>query len=211
MTGDRDFTFFHAPNTRSSCMLYLIEELGVPYRLHPLSFARGEHKAADYLAINPMGKVPAIRHGETVVSEQGAIALYLGDLFPETGLTPQPGDPLRGELLRWLFFYGDCVEPAVLQKVMKWPDPPPSTAGYGSFDQVMAILAAQMSKGPWFLGERFTIADGLWGPALTWLTRFGLVPATPEVTAYVARIAARPAKLRADAIDAELTEKQKAE
>lgn len=208
--NDRSFTFFHAPNTRSSATLYLIEELGVPYDLHPLSFARQDHKAAEYLAVNPLGKVPAIRRGGTVVTEQGAIALFLGDLFPETGMCPEIGDPLRGELLRWLFFYGNCVEPAVLQKAMKWPDPPKSTAGYGSYDDTVAVVVGQLAKGPWFLGERFTVADGLWGPALGWLTRFGLFPATPEVAAYLDRLEARPATARARAIDAALVEKQAA-
>ena len=206
--SDRDFTFFHAPNSRSSCMLFLIEELGVPYVLRPVSLARQEHKTPDFLAINPMGKVPAIVHGETVVTEQGAIALYLGDLFPETGMCPPPGDPQRGALLRWLFFYGSCVEPAILQKAMKWPDPPKSTAGYGSYDDVVAAVVGQLAGGPWFLGERFTVADGLWGPALAWLTQFGLMPATPEIAAYLARIEARPTTARARAIDAELAAKQ---
>lgn len=208
--SDRDFTFFHAPNSRSSCMLYLIEELGVPHTLHPLSFAKGDHKAPEFLAVNPMGKVPAIRHGDTVVTEQGAIALYLGDLFPETGMCPEIGDPSRGSLLRWLFFYGSCVEPAILQKAMKWPDPPKSTAGYGSYDDTVETVVGQLAKGPWFLGERFTVADGLWGPALGWLTSFGLFPKTPEIAAYLARIESRPATARARAIDAELVETQKA-
>lgn len=204
MTVSRDFTFFHAPHSRSSCVLYLIEELGCPYTLHALSLDAGDNRAADHLAVNPMGKVPVIRHGDTIVTEQGAIALYLGELFPETGLCPPPGDPLRGTLLRWLFFYGSCVEPAVLQKAMKWPDPPKRAAGYGSYDDVVAAVVAQLAAGPWFLGERFTIADGLWGPALGWLTRFGLFPLTPEVAAYLARIDARPATARARDIDARL-------
>ncbi len=204
---DRDITFFHAPNSRSSCTLHLLEELGVPYDLHPLSLDREDHKSPDYLAVNPMGKVPAIRHGEAVITELGAVTLYLGDLFPETGLTPQPGDPLRGPLLRWLFFYGNCVEPAILQKAMKWPDPPKRAAGYGSVDDVVATVVGQLAGGPWFLGERFTVADGLWGPALVWLTKFGLLPTTPEVAAYLDRIEARPATARARAIDAALVEK----
>lgn len=207
--SDRRFTLFHAPQTRSSCTLRLAEEMGIPYDVHVLDLAKGEHKAPAYLAINPMGKVPAIRHGEVVVTEQGAIALYLGDLFPETGMCPQPGDPLRGSLLRWLFFYGDCVEPAVLQKAMKWEAPKASMAGYGSYEDTMAAVAGQLAAGPWFLGERFTVADGVWGPALTWLTAFGLVPAAPEIAAYVERFAARPAAAKAAAIDADLVAKQK--
>ena len=98
--GDRDFTFHHCPDTRSSGTLYLVEELGVAPEIRLLSLERGEHKRPDYLAINPMGKVPAIVHAGTVITEQGAIALYLGDLFPETGMTPQIGDPLRGAMLQ---------------------------------------------------------------------------------------------------------------
>lgn len=205
--SDRHFTFFHAPNSRSTCALHLIEELGVPYTLHPLSLDRGDNRDPAYLAINPMGKVPAVRLGETVVTELGAITLFLGDLFPETGLCPAIGDPLRGALLRWLFFYGNCVEPAVLQKAMKWPDPPKRSAGYGSVDDVAAAIVGQLATGPWFLGERFTVADGLWGPALSWLTRFGLIAATPEIAGYVDRVAARPAAARARAIDADLVAK----
>jgi len=206
----RAITFFHAPYSRSSCTLYLLEELGVPYELHPLSLDRQDHKTPEFLAVNPMGKVPAIRHGDTVVTELGAVTLYLGELFPETGLCPAPGDPRRGDLLRWLFFYGNCVEPAMLQKAMKWPDPPKRAAGYGSHEDVVAAVVGQVAKGPWFLGDHFTVADGLWGPALGWATRFGMVPTTPEIAAYLARIEARPATARARAIDAELAERQKA-
>ena len=202
-------TLFHAPNTRSSGTLRLLEEMGVPHRLEVLDLARGEHKADAYRAVNPMGKVPAIRVGETVVTETGAIALFLGELFPESGMCPMPGDPLRGPLLRWLFFYGNCVEPAVLQKAMGWSDPRPGAAGYGSHDDTMAAVVGQVARGPWFLGERFTVADGVWGPALTWLTAFGMVPETPEIASYVARFAARPAAARVAAIDAELAAKQK--
>ncbi|NLH79629.1 MAG: glutathione S-transferase family protein [Phyllobacteriaceae bacterium] len=207
--NDRPITLFHAPHTRSSGTLRLLEEMGVPYRLHVLDLAKGEHKRPDYLAINPMGKVPALRHGEAIVSEQGAIALYLGDLFPDTGLCPRPDDPLRADLLRWLFFYGDCVEPAVLQKAMGWEAPKASAAGYGSYEDTVAAVVGQLAKGPWFLGERFTVADGVWGSALTWLKKFGLIPATPEIAAYVERFAERPAAARVAAIDAELAAKQK--
>lgn len=203
MTG-RDVTLFHAPRTRSAGTLRLLEELGVPYRLHVLDLATGDHKKPDYLALNPMGKVPALRHGETIVTELGAIALYLGDLFPETGQCPQPGDPLRGALLRWLFFYGNCIEPAVLQKAMNWDAPKAIMAGYGSYDDTVAAVVGQLRAGPWFLGERFTVADGLWGPALTWLVAFGLLPKAPEFVAYVERFAARPAAARAAAIDEEI-------
>jgi len=201
--NDRSFTLYHAPNTRSSGILYLIEELGVAHELELLSLERGEHKAPEYLAVNPMGKVPAIRHGETVVTEQGAIALYLGDLFAEVGLAPQMGDPLRGSLLRWLFFYGSCFEPALVDRAFKREPGRASTMPYGTYEDTVATLEAQLAKGPWFLGETFTVADCLWGSALEWTTAFGLLPKSPAIEAYLARIAARPARERARVRDAE--------
>ena len=106
MTDKRRFTFFHAPNTRSTGVLTLLEELGCDYDLHVLNLKNGEQRKPEYLAINPMGKVPAIRHGDAVVTEQPAVYLYLADLFPEAGLAPAIGDALRGPYLRWLVFYG---------------------------------------------------------------------------------------------------------
>jgi glutathione S-transferase len=201
--NDRQFTLYHAPNTRSSGILYLIEELGVPHELELLSLERGEHKAPDYLAVNPMGKVPAIRHGDTVVTEQGAIALYLGDLFADRGLAPQMGDGSRGSLLRWLFFYGSCFEPALVDRAFKREPGKASTMPYGTYDDTIAALTAQLAKGPWFLGDTFTVLDCLWGSALEWTTAFGLLSKSPEIEAYLARIDARPARARARVRDAE--------
>lgn len=205
---DRIVTLHHAPQSRSDAVLRLLEEMGVPYRLEVLDLRAGDQKRPAHLALNPMGKVPVLVHGETVVTELGAITLYLGELFPETGLCPMPGDPLRGPLLRWLFFYGNCVEPALLQKRMGWSAPPSIAAGYGSADDVVATVVGQLAKGPWILGDRFTVADGLWGPAMTWLTAFGMMPKTPEVEAYVARFGARPAAARVTALDAEILAKR---
>lgn len=208
--SDRHFTFYHAPDTRSSGILYLLEELGAPYDLELLSLERGDHKARAYLAINPMGKVPAIRHGATVITEQGAIALYLGDLFVEAGLSPQMGDSSRGSLLRWLFFYGSCFEPALIDRAFKREPGRASTMPYGTYDDTIAALTAQLAQGPWFLGDTFTVADCLWGSALEWTTAFGLLPKSPEIEAYLGRIAARPARARARALDAEFAERLKA-
>lgn len=203
-------TLFHAPHTRSSGTLRLLEEMGVPYRLQVLDLKKGEQRAAAHLAVNPMGKVPAIRVGDTVVTESGAIALFLGDLFPESGMCPGPSDPLRGALLRWLFFYGNCVEPAALDRALKREAAPASMAGYGTYEDVVATLVGQLKAGPWVLGERFTVVDGLWGPALSWLVQFGLLPAEPEIAGYVERFGARPAAARVAAIDAELAAMQAA-
>ncbi|GJD51686.1 Disulfide-bond oxidoreductase YfcG [Methylobacterium crusticola] len=204
-TPDPDrVTLYHAPNTRSSGVLLLLEELGAPHDLHLLDTRAGENREPAYLAVNPMGKVPAIRHGEAVVTEQGAIFLYLADLFPRAGLAPPLGDPLRGPYLRWMVYYGSCFEPAVVDKARGLEPGPQAMSPYGSFGAVLDTLTAQLRRGPYLLGTRFSAADVLWGSALSWTTQFRLVPETPEIAAYVARHAARPAVGRARARDGAL-------
>src|SRR5688572_17579032 len=110
--ADRELTFYHAPNTRSTGTLILLEELGASYRLELLDLKAGTQRDPKYLAVNPMGKVPAVKHGEALITEQVAIYVYLADLFPQAQLAPALTDPLRGPYLRWLAFYGSCFEPA---------------------------------------------------------------------------------------------------
>ena len=114
MSDDRKITLYHAPNTRSSGTLSLLEELGAPYALHVVNMKAGEQRQPAYLAINPLGKVPVIRHGEALVTEQVAIYIYLADLFPGIGLTPALDDPSRGPYLRWIAYYGSSFEPALI-------------------------------------------------------------------------------------------------
>ncbi|MDB5825478.1 MAG: gstA1 [Herminiimonas sp.] len=204
----RHVTLFHSPNTRSSGTRILLEELGADYELHVLNMKAGEHRKPAYLAINPMGKVPVILHGDALVTEQPAVFLYLADLYPEAGLAPGIGDPLRGPYLRWMVFYGSCFEPAVVDRAMKREPAPASTAPYGDYDTMLSTLTQQLAKGPYLLGERFTALDVLWGTALRWTVGFKLVPELPEIMAYVERINARPASVRVRESDAELSAKQ---
>jgi glutathione S-transferase len=201
---DRPIDFHHAPNSRSGAVLFLFEELAAPRRLHVVRLDRGEQKSPGFLAINPMGKVPTIVDDGTVVTELGAIVLHLGDRFADRGLTPQPGEAERGTLLRWLFFYGNCFEPALCDRVLERAPGKPSLMPYGSFDDMWSTLVDRLAQGPWILGDRFTVADTLWGSALSWATAAGLLPPTPEVTAYAARIGERAALRRARQIDADL-------
>ena len=201
MTG---ITFYHSPNTRSGGTRILLEELGVPYELKVLNMKAGEQRQAEYLAVNPMGKVPAIRHGDALITEQVAIYLYLADLFPEAGLAPAIGDPLRGPYLRWMAYYGSCFEPAVVDKALKREPAPPTMCPYGDFDRMLQTLVDLLSVGPYVLGARFSAADVLWGTALTWMTNFKLVPDLPPIMAYIGRINARPSVGRVKALDAEL-------
>ncbi|MDF3889229.1 glutathione S-transferase family protein [Cupriavidus basilensis] len=202
-----EVTLFHSPNTRSTGALTLLEELGVPYRLHPLNMKAGEQREPAYLAINPMGKVPAILYGDALVTEQTAVFIFLADLFPQARLAPALTDPLRGPYLRWMAFYGSCFEPALVDRSQQ-RETPRAMCPYGDYDTTISTLLGQLEKGPYLLGDTFTAADVLWGTALTWTTMFKLVEATPVVQAYIDRINARPAVARARAIDARLVAEQ---
>ena len=208
MNAARRVTLFHCPHTRSSGVLTLLEELGADYALHVMNMKAGENRKAAYLAINPMGKVPALKHGDALITEQVAVYIYLGDLYADAGLAPQPGDPLRGPYLRWLAFYGSCFEPALVDRAQKREPSPPSMCPYGDYDTTLKTITDQLAAGDYLLGARFTAADVLWGSALNWTTRFGLVPSTPVIKAYIDRVNARPAVLRAQAKDAALAAAQ---
>ena len=208
MNPHRKVTLFHAPNSRSTGVLTLLEELGADYELKVLSMKAGDLRKPEYLAINPMGKVPAIQHEGALVTEQIAIFQYLADLYADRGLAPQMGDPLRGPFLRWLAFYGASFEPAVVDRALKREPAPQGMAPYGDYDTMMKTPTDQLARGPWILGEPFTAADVLWGGALAWTTMFGIVTVTPVIQAYIERANARPAALRVRARDAEMAAAQ---
>ena len=202
MSADRHVTLFHASQSRSFGALILLEELSADYDLHVLDLKAGDQRRDAYLAINPMGKVPALRHGGAVITEQAAVFLYLADLYPEAGLAPAIGDPLRGPYLRWMVFYGSCFEPAVVDRSLERESAARSTSPYGDFDSMLDVFSGQLALGPYLLGDMFTAADVLWATALTWTTMFQLVPVSPVLSAYMERVNARPAVARARAIDA---------
>ena len=205
MSTNKHVTLFHSPNTRSTGALILLEELAADYELHVINMKVGEQRSPAYLAVNPMGKVPAIRHGQALVTEQPAVFLYLADLYPQAHLAPPIGDPLRGPYLRWLVYYGSCFEPALVDKAMKREPAPPATSPYGDYDTMLNTLTGQLARGPYLLGDTFSAADVLWGTALNWTMMFKLVPELPVLAAYRDRVGARPAVARARAKDAELS------
>lgn len=208
MPSNSRITFYHAPNSRSGGTRALLEELGADYELHALNFKKNETRSAEYLAVNPMGKVPAIRDGDALITEQVAIYIYLADRLPDAKLAPPIGDPLRGPYLRWIAYYGSCFEPALIDQSMKREPAAPSSSPYGDFDTMLKTLTDQLERGPYMLGERFSAADVLWGTALNWTTNFGLVPESPVIRAYIDRIAQRPAMQRAAKLDEELAASQ---
>lgn len=205
-----DIIFYHAPQTRSSGVRILLEELGAPYELRPVNMKVGEQRQAAFLAVNPMGKVPAIVDDGALVTEQGAIFLHLADRFPAKALAPAIGDPLRGPYLRWMVFYGSAFEPAVCDHAIKREPGPVSLMPYGTFDATLDTLVCQLRGGPYLLGDRFTAADVLWGTALGWTTMFGVVPKLPEIMAYIERVEGRPAYRRVQVADAALAAEHQA-
>ncbi len=200
-----NLTLYHASPSRSSIARWMLEEIGEPYDLHVLSLAKGEQRAPDYLAVNPMGKVPALKHGDTVITEAAAICTYLADEFPQARLNVPVGDPRRGTYLRWLFFAPSCIEPAITDRAFpRKEEPRRGMLGYGDFDTVMAVVAAAVEPGPYLMGEQFTAADVVLGSTLRWGMMFGVLPKRPEFVAYVGRLEQQPALKRAIALDQEL-------
>jgi glutathione S-transferase len=191
-----------SPRSRSFTALWLMEETGKPYERVLTDISTGAQKKPEYLAINPMGKVPALKDGEATLGEAAAICAYVADRYPETKLAPDPTDPQRAKYLQWLFFSPSCIEPALIQIFTKL-EVPTSTAAWGSAAQVFDVLDAALEKGPWILGDRFSAADITIGSGLNYAVRlFKMVPSRPSFDAYITRCVARPAFQRAEKIAA---------
>jgi glutathione S-transferase len=211
MTATDKITLYYGPQTRATAVRILLEELGAPYDLHVLNMKAGENRKPAYLAINPMGKVPAIKHGNALITELAAVFIYLADLFPKSGLAPPIDDPKRGPYLRWLVYYGNCFEPALMDKAMKNPAAPPSQSPYGDYDTMLSTLTTALRPGPYLLGDTFSAADILWGTALAWTTMFKLVPELPEIMSYIERTNAHPTFSKVRGEDAQLAARHEAE
>jgi glutathione S-transferase len=203
MTSNDTILLYHSPQSRSAATLTLLEELRAPYELHVLNMKAGEQRQSDYLAVNPLGKVPAIRHRGELITEQVAIFIYLADLFPEARLAPLVGDVLRGPYLRWLVYYAACYEPGLVDRAMKRDPGPPAMSPYGDFDTMLGAVVDRLTKLPYLLGEVFSAADLLWGMALQWGTMFKMIPENPAVTRYIARVTERQSFAKVAALDAE--------
>ncbi len=197
-----ELVFYTHPMSRGRIVRWMLEEIGCAYRTELLEYGT-TMKAPAYLAINPMGKVPAIRHGSMVVTESAAICAYLADAFPAAGLAPAVTSALRGPYYRWMFFGAGPLEAAVSNKALGVEVAPARKGmiGYGSLDDVIATLDAAVSKGPYFLGDRFSAVDVYVGSQIGWGMMFGTMEKRPTFERYWARISARPAAVKARAID----------
>lgn len=197
-----ELVFYTNPMSRGRIVRWMLEEVGQPYRTEVLAFGP-DMKAPAYRAVNPMGKVPALRHGDIVVTECAAICAYLADAFPDAGLAPPPGSRLRGPYFRWLFFGAGPVEAAATNTALNLaiPRERERTVGYGRMADVVAMLEHAVGGGAYLLGDRFSAADVYLGSQIGWGMRFGTIEKRPALAEYWARIADRPAAVRARAID----------
>jgi len=204
-----ELTFYTNPMSRGRVVRWMLEEVGQPYRTELLDYGT-TIKAPAYLAINPMGKVPAIRHGDIVVTEGAAICAYLADAFPEARLAPLPGDRLRGPYYRWLFFAAGPLEAAVSNKAMGFvvPEERERMIGYGRLEHVIDALEAAVSRGEYLVGDSFTAADVYVGSHIDFGLQFDTIERRPAFERYRQRLSARPAALRAKEIDDALAAQQ---
>jgi glutathione S-transferase len=197
-----DLLLYHAVPSRSATVRWMLEEVGEPYDIHLLKLAEGEQHKPEYLAVNPQGKVPALRHKGVVITEVAAICAYLADEFPKARLNIPVGDPRRGAYFHWLFFGPSCIEPAITDRAYPRKEAPRAGAlGYRDIDALADLIAKALAAGPYLMGEQFTAADVVIGAAVRWGMMFKLLPERPGFADYAARLSQRPAVQRADAKD----------
>ena len=198
------------PMSRGRIARWMLEEVGQPYKTEVLDYA-STMKAQAYLAINPMGKVPALRHGDAVVTETAAICAYLADAFPQSGLAPPPGHRLRAPYYRWLFFAAGPIEAASSNKALGVVVPPERERmmGYGNFALALKTLEDAVSRGHYLAGDNFTAADLYVGSQIGFGLMFGTIEKRPAFVQYFQRISARPAAVRAKELDDALIPPQK--
>jgi len=200
-----ELVFYTHPMSRGRIVRWMLEELGQPYRTEIMDYAT-TLKAPEYLAINPMGKIPAIRHGDAVVTEAAAICAYLADAFPEAGLAPPLGDRRRAPYFRWLFFGAGPVESVVITTALGVQVKPEQKrmVGWGDAADTLNALEAAVGGGEFILGDTFSAADVYVGAAIGWGMQFGAIDKRPAFVSYTERLQNRPAAIRARQIDDKL-------
>lgn len=192
---------YHHPFSRAATVVWMLEEVGVPYQLSFVDLSAGQHKQPEILALNPMGKLPILTDGAAVITESAAIALYLADRYAPGRLAPHLDDPRRGTYLRWSFFAPGVIEPGLMAKAAGWAYKE-GQAGWGSHDSMLRAMQAALSSGDYLLGGEFSMADVVFGGTLRFMLTFKMLEPLPVFVAYAERLAGRPALQRADARNA---------
>jgi glutathione S-transferase len=193
-------TLYHHPYSRAANVVWMLEEVGVPYELRFVDIMTGAQKAPDIVALNPMGKLPILVDGEAVVSESAAIALYLADRYSLGKLAPALDDPKRGTYLRWSLFAPSVIEPGSAAKAANW-EFKAGSVGWGKHEDMLEAMEFALKNGPFLLGETFSMADVIFGGTLGYMLQFGMMEKRPSFTAYAERVGARPAAQKAKAIN----------
>ncbi len=196
---------YHHPFTRAANVVWMLEEAGAPYELRFCDLTKGAHKKPELLALNPMGKLPTLTDGDTVVTESAAIALYLGDRYAYGRLAPKVDDPLRGPYYRWTLFAPSVIEPGSLAKSSGWAFRE-SNAGWGAHDAMLDAIEKAVTGKQFLLGDMFSMADTVFGGTLRYMLVFKMIEPRPAFTAYVERLSARPAAKRAEEINRKVGE-----
>ena len=194
-------TLYHHPFSRAANVIWMLEEASVPYELRFVDMPKGEQKTPQIAALNPMGKLPILTDGEVVVTESAAIGLYLADRYSLGKLAPAPDDPARATYLRWSFFAPSVIEPGMMAKANGWQFRP-SNAGWGTQESMLAAMESAVAGKSFVLGDRFSMADCIFGGTIRFMLRFKLLEPTPTFSAYAERLAARPSAQRSDARNA---------
>ena len=192
---------YHHPFSRAATVLWMLEEVGVEHELRFVNIMAGEQKSPAIVALNPMGKLPILTDGDAVVTESAAIGLYLADRYAPGRLAPALDDPARGTYLRWSLFAPSVIEPGAMAKAASWAFKP-GQAGWGDYTAMLGAMTAAIGKGPFLLGDTFSMADVIFGGTLRYMLSFGMLEPRAEFTSYAERLAARPALQRAEARNA---------
>lgn len=205
--SDSTLVLYHHPFSRAATVIWMLEEIGRPYELRYVDLASGEQRQPAFREINPMGKIPVLVDGASTVTEVAAIGLYLADRYSPGDLAPRPDDPERGTYLRWSLFAPSVVEPASMAKARGW-EYSPGHAGWGDYDTMLESIEYAIGDGPWLLGERFTMADVIFGATVRFLLRFEMLEPRERITGYVRRLSDRPACRAADEKNAAIIEER---
>lgn len=188
-----ELTLYHIGFSRSTTALWMLEEIGQPYKVQPIEKDR-ENRDPSYLQINPMNKVPALKHGKRIITESAAICVYLAEQFPEANLHVNPSEPKRHEFLKWAFFAPSCLEPAILDRMFERKEVPLGSSGWGDFETIIDLISSNLRDRKYFLGDKFTVVDVIMGSLLGWGAMIKKIPETPEIKNYLTTIDARPAR-----------------
>ncbi|RYF34189.1 MAG: glutathione S-transferase family protein [Comamonadaceae bacterium] len=182
------------PHSRAVIAKWILDEAGAEYEIVPISLEMGEHKAPDFLAINPAGKLPALVDGDTHLFENAAICLYVAEKFPAAKLAPPVGTPGRGRFLSLMVYSTSQLEPSMGDELFKLPTPP--ARGWNDFDAVKDVVERELGEGPWLFGAHFTAADVMVGSMFIWQRVFGSRSGRPKIDAYIDRLQARPSAMK---------------